>query len=128
MEIHAKVTLFAEGAHGSLTKKIATKFNLRDGKSPQTYGIGLKEVWELDPAKHDKGLVFHSLGWPLPSDTYGGSFMYHLEDNLCSIGYVIALDYKNPYLSPYKEFQRFKHHPHIKNCTLSSLSFFAMKS
>ncbi len=114
MEIHAKQTIFAEGCHGSLTKELIHKFNLREGKEPQTYGLGVKEVWELDPAKHEQGLVLHSLGWPLDYKTYGGAFMYHLENNLCAIGYVVALDYKNPSLSPYKEFQRYKHHPSIK--------------
>ncbi|KAI9328310.1 hypothetical protein DFJ73DRAFT_861836 [Zopfochytrium polystomum] len=114
MEIRAKVTLFAEGCHGSLTKKLIRKFGLRDESQPQTYGLGLKEVWELDPAKHEPGLVLHTIGWPMSYDTYGGSFMYHLENNLCAIGYVVALDYKNPTLSPYREFQRYKHHPAIR--------------
>lgn len=114
MEIHAKVTLFAEGCHGSLTKKLIKHYNLRDGKSHQTYALGIKEVWELDPKRHDPGLVLHSIGWPMPADTYGGSFMYHLENNLCTLGLVVSLDYSNPYMSPYKEFQRFKHHPKIK--------------
>ncbi|KAJ3257286.1 hypothetical protein HK103_004840 [Boothiomyces macroporosus] len=114
MEIHAKMTLFAEGCHGSLTKKLISKFDLRKDSEPQTYGIGVKEVWELDPAKHEQGLALHSVGWPLTYDTYGGAFMYHLENNLCAIGFVVALDYKNPTLSPYKEFQRYKHHPSIK--------------
>ena len=114
MEIHAKMTIFAEGCHGSLTKKLISKFDLRKDSQPQTYGLGIKEVWELDPAKHEQGLVVHSLGWPLDYKTYGGAFMYHLENNLCAIGFVVALDYKNPTLSPYKEFQRYKHHPAIK--------------
>ncbi|KAJ3102401.1 hypothetical protein HDU97_000608 [Phlyctochytrium planicorne] len=114
MEIRAKVTLFAEGCHGSLSKKVINKFDLRKDSQHQTYGIGLKEVWELDPAKHDAGLVMHTMGWPMDFQTYGGSFMYHLENNLCAIGFVVALDYTNPTMSPYKEFQRFKHHPHIK--------------
>jgi electron-transferring-flavoprotein dehydrogenase len=115
MEIRAKVTLFAEGCHGSLTKKVVRKFDLRKDALPQTYGLGVKEVWELDPSKHDPGLVLHSIGWPMDFKTYGGAFMYHLENNLCAIGYVVALDYKNPTLSPYKEFQRYKHHPMIKH-------------
>ncbi|TPX76899.1 hypothetical protein CcCBS67573_g01820 [Chytriomyces confervae] len=115
MEIRAKVTLFAEGCHGSLSKKVINKFDLRKDSQPQTYGLGLKEVWEIDPAKHEPGLVLHSIGWPMKFDTYGGAFMYHLEDNLCAIGYVVALDYENPTLSPYKEFQRYKHHPLIKH-------------
>ncbi|TPX40803.1 hypothetical protein SeLEV6574_g06406 [Synchytrium endobioticum] len=98
MEIRAKVTLFAEGCHGSLTKKLIRKYDLRKDSQPQTYGIGLKEVWELDPSKHEPGLVMHTLGWPLDIHTYGGSFMYHLENNLCAIGFVVALDYSNPYL------------------------------
>ncbi|KAJ3347999.1 hypothetical protein HDU91_006660 [Kappamyces sp. JEL0680] len=114
MEIHAKQTIFAEGCHGSLTKQLISKFDLRKDSEPQTYGLGVKEVWELDPAKHEQGLVVHSLGWPLDYKTYGGAFMYHLENNLCAIGFVVALDYKNPTLSPYKEFQRYKHHPAIK--------------
>ncbi|KAI9352763.1 hypothetical protein BDR26DRAFT_815296, partial [Obelidium mucronatum] len=114
MEIRAKVTLFAEGCHGSLSKKVIHKFDLRKDSSPQTYGLGLKEVWEIDPAKFESGLVLHSIGWPVDYKTYGGAFMYHFEENLCSIGYVVGLDYENPTLSPYKEFQRFKHHPLIK--------------
>ncbi|KAJ3385401.1 hypothetical protein HDU84_002250 [Entophlyctis sp. JEL0112] len=114
MEIRAKVTLFAEGCHGSLSKKVISKFNLREGKQHQTYGLGLKEVWEIDPSKHDPGLVLHSVGWPLDYKTYGGAFMYHFGENLVSIGYVVALDYENPTLSPYREFQRYKHHPLIK--------------
>ncbi|KAI8929497.1 hypothetical protein BC831DRAFT_443864 [Entophlyctis helioformis] len=113
MAIHAKVTLFAEGCHGSLTKKLISKFDLRKDAQPQSYGLGVKEVWELDPAKHEQGLVLHSIGWPLSYDTYGGAFMYHLENNLCAIGFVTALDYSNPTLSPYREFQRYKHHPLI---------------
>ncbi|ORX94314.1 hypothetical protein K493DRAFT_329963 [Basidiobolus meristosporus CBS 931.73] len=114
MEIHGKVTLFAEGCHGSLTKTLFSKFNLRENSEPQTYAIGLKEVWEIDPAKHEPGLVLHTIGWPVDYKTYGGSFVYHMENNLVSIGYVVALDYENPYLSPYKEFQRFKQHPAIR--------------
>ena len=114
MEIRAKVTLFAEGCHGSLTKKLCSKFDLRKDSQPQTYALGLKEVWEIDPSKHEQGLVAHSVGWPMDYKTYGGSFMYHLENNLCAIGYVVALDYENPTLSPYKEFQRYKHHPYFK--------------
>jgi electron-transferring-flavoprotein dehydrogenase len=91
------------------------KFNLRDGAQPQTYGIGLKELWEIDPEKHQQGLIVHSAGWPLQSDTYGGSFLYHLEDNQVAVGFVVGLDYANPYLSPYEEFQRFKTHPKIRS-------------
>ena len=90
------------------------KFNLRDGVDPQTYGIGIKELWEIDPAKHKKGTIIHTIGWPMESHTYGGSFLYHLDDNLVSVGFVIGLDYENPYLSPFEEFQRFKTHPDIR--------------
>ncbi|ORY07454.1 hypothetical protein K493DRAFT_202185 [Basidiobolus meristosporus CBS 931.73] len=114
MEIHGKVTLFGEGCHGSLTKTLFRKFNLRENCQPQTYAIGLKEVWEIDPAKHNPGLVLHTVGWPVDYKTYAGSFVYHMENNLVSIGYVVALDYENPYLNPYKEFQRFKQHSAIK--------------
>ncbi|KAG9295348.1 hypothetical protein G9A89_013377 [Geosiphon pyriformis] len=105
MEFHAKVTLFAEGCHGSLTKTLIRKFNLRHGKQPQTYGIGIKEVWEIDPSKHVPGLVLHTIGWPLDYKTYGGSFLYTMENNILVTGFVVALDYQNPYLNPYKEFQ-----------------------
>jgi electron-transferring-flavoprotein dehydrogenase len=114
MELHAKYTLFAEGARGSLTKTLFERFRLRDGVDPQKFGIGLKELWRVDPAKHKPGLVVHTQGWPLPTDTGGGSFMYHLEDNQVAIGFVVHLDYSNPHLSPYEEFQRFKLHPSIK--------------
>ncbi|CAG8492490.1 13432_t:CDS:2 [Ambispora gerdemannii] len=114
MEFHAKVTLFAEGCHGSLTKTLIRKFNLRDGKQPQTYGIGVKEVWEVDPSKHVQGLVLHTMGWPLDYRTYGGAFLYTMENNIMATGFVVGLDYQNPYLHPYKEFQRWKHHPSIK--------------
>ncbi len=114
MELHARCTLFAEGARGSLTKGLAEKFDLRHDSEQQTYGIGIKELWEIDPAKHKPGFIMHSTGWPLDSETYGGSFLYHLEDNLVSYGFVIGLDYKNPYLSPYDEMQRFKTHPLIR--------------
>ncbi|KAF9436081.1 hypothetical protein BGZ76_004865 [Entomortierella beljakovae] len=115
MEFHAKVTLFAEGCHGSLTKKLFRKFNLREDCDPQSYGIGIKEVWKVDPSKSKPGTVVHGLGWPIDNDTYAGSFIYHMEDNLVSLGLVIGLDYENPYLNPYKEFQRFKHHPFVKD-------------
>jgi electron-transferring-flavoprotein dehydrogenase len=114
MELHARCTLFAEGARGSLTKGLMDRFDLRHDADPQTYAIGIKELWEIDPAKHKPGLIVHSTGWPLDSETYGGSFLYHLEDNLVSYGFVIGLDYKNPYLSPYDEMQRFKTHPLIR--------------
>jgi electron-transferring-flavoprotein dehydrogenase len=114
MELHARCTLFAEGARGSLTKGLMEKFDLRHDADPQTYAIGIKELWEIDPAKHKPGFIMHSTGWPLDTETYGGSFIYHLEDNLVSYGFVIGLDYKNPYLSPYDEMQRFKMHPLIR--------------
>jgi electron-transferring-flavoprotein dehydrogenase len=114
MELHAKVTFFAEGCHGSLTKQLVKKYDLRKNSQFQTYGIGLKEVWEIDPKKHELGAVIHTLGWPLYNTAYGGSFMYHWENNLVSLGFVIGLDYKNPYLSPYKEFQRWKQHPEVR--------------
>ncbi|MGB0681438.1 MAG: electron transfer flavoprotein-ubiquinone oxidoreductase [Magnetovibrionaceae bacterium] len=115
VELHATYTVFAEGCRGSLTKDVSETFNLRDGVDPQTYGIGIKELWEIDPAKHKPGLIMHSVGWPLDTKTYGGSFLYHLEDNQVAVGFVIGLDYANPYLSPFDEFQRFKHHPAVKD-------------
>jgi len=114
IELHAKYTFFAEGCRGHLGKKLMERYELRAGIEPQTYGIGLKELWEIDPDKHQEGLILHSAGWPLQNDTYGGSFLYHLENHQVSIGYVVGLDYSNPYLSPYEEFQRFKTHPKIK--------------
>ena len=114
MELHAKYTLFAEGCRGSLTKTLFERFQLRDDVDPQTYGIGIKELWEVEPDKHQQGLVVHSAGWPMDSRTYGGSFLYHLEDNMVSVGFVVGLDYENPHLSPFEEFQRFKTHPSIR--------------
>jgi len=114
VELHGKYTFFAEGARGSLSEQLMRRFNLRDGVDPQKYGIGLKELWQIDPAKHKQGLVVHTMGWPLDDRTFGGSFMYHLEDNQVSLGFVVNLDYWNPHLSPYEEFQRFKHHPLVK--------------
>ena len=114
IELHAKQTFFAEGCRGSLSGGLMETFNLRDGVDPQTYGIGIKELWEIDPAKHKKGSITHTIGWPMQSKTYGGSFLYHLDDNLVSVGFVIGLDYENPYLSPFEEFQRFKTHPDIR--------------
>jgi len=114
MELHAKYTFFAEGVRGSLTKMLFDRFKLREGVEPQKFGIGIKELWQIDPAKHKPGLVIHSQGWPLPSDTGGGSFLYHLEDNQVAVGFVIHLNYQNPYLSPFDEFQRFKTHPKIR--------------
>lgn len=114
MELIARQTMFAEGCRGSLTRELFERFNLRDGVDPQTYGIGIKELWEIDPAQHQPGLIVHSVGWPLQNDTYGGSFLYHLENNLVAVGFVVGLDYKNPWLSPFEEFQRYKTHPAIR--------------
>ena len=114
IELHAKQTIFSEGSRGSLTKVLFDKFNLRSDADPQTYAIGIKELWEVEPEKHQEGLALHSVGWPIDSSTYGGSFIYHLEGNQVSVGYVIGLDYKNPHLSPFDEFQRFKTHPKIR--------------
>jgi electron-transferring-flavoprotein dehydrogenase len=114
IEIHAKYTLFAEGCRGHLGKQIIKNYGLDDNSESQTYGIGLKELWEISDENSNPGEVLHSVGWPLDEDTYGGSFLYHLDKNLVSVGYVIGLDYKNPYLSPYEEFQRFKTHPTIR--------------
>ncbi|MGH1379090.1 MAG: electron transfer flavoprotein-ubiquinone oxidoreductase [Alphaproteobacteria bacterium] len=114
MELHARQTIFAEGCHGSLTKILIDKFDLRANSDPQTYGLGIKEIWEIDPTKHKQGLCQHTIGWPMDKNTYGGSWIYHMEENIVSIGFVVGLDYKNPYLSPYEEMQRFKTHPNIK--------------
>jgi len=114
MELHAKQTVFAEGCRGSLTKTLFEKFNLRQNCDPQTYGIGIKELWEIPKEKHDPGLIVHTAGWPMDSQTYGGSWMYHFENNLVSIGFVIGLDYTNPHLFPFGEMQRFKLHPAIR--------------
>ncbi len=114
VELLATYTLFAEGCRGSLTKGLMEKFNLRDGVQPQTYGIGIKELWEVDPSRHHPGKVVHTIGWPMDSKTYGGSFLYHLEDNQVAVGFVIGLDYQNPFLSPFDEMQRFKTHPAIR--------------
>jgi len=114
IELHARQTVFSEGCRGSLTKSLSTRFDLRAGVDPQTYGLGIKELWEVDPAVHQPGLTLHTIGWPLQSDTYGGSFLYHLEDNLVAVGFVVGLDYSNPHLSPYEEFQRFTTHPAIR--------------
>ena len=114
MELHGKYTFLAEGCRGSLGRGLMGRFGLREEAQPQTYGIGLKEIWEIDPAKHKPGLVIHTAGWPMDSRTYGGSWLYHMEDNQVSVGYVVGLDYENPYLTPFKEFQRFKTHPRIR--------------
>jgi electron-transferring-flavoprotein dehydrogenase len=114
MELLGKYTVFAEGARGHLGRQLIARYKLDDGKDPQSYGIGIKELWEIDPARHQPGLAIHTAGWPLPSDTYGGSFVYHAENNQLVVGYVVGLDYQNPYLSPFEEFQRFKTHPNIR--------------
>jgi electron-transferring-flavoprotein dehydrogenase len=114
MELHAKYTFFAEGCRGNLGKMLQEKFKLREGVDPQVYGIGLKELWEIKPEKHQPGLVIHSAGWPLENDTYGGSFCYHLDNHQVAIGFVVGLGYTNPYLNPYEEFQRYKTHPAIR--------------
>jgi len=114
VELRARQTVFAEGCRGSLTKMLSEKFNLREGVDPQAYGIGIKEIWEVEPAKHHPGHVQHSIGWPVDTKTYGCSFLYHWENNLVSIGFVIGLDYENTYMSPFEEFQRFKQHPKIR--------------
>ena len=113
MELHAKYTIFAEGARGHLGKRLMSKFDLNAGKDPQAYGIGIKEVWQVPAEQHKEGLVVHAAGWPLESDTYGGAFMYHMDNNEIAIGQIVGLDYANPYLSPFEEFQRFKTHPAI---------------
>ncbi len=114
MELHAKYTFFAEGCRGQLGKQLETRFDLRRNADPQVYGIGLKELWEITPEQHQPGLVIHTAGWPLDARTYGGSFLYHLDDNLVAVGYVVGLAYTNPYLNPYEEFQRYKTHPAIR--------------
>ncbi len=114
MELHAKYTIFAEGCRGHLSKQLIDKYDLRAQCSFQTYGIGIKEVWEIKPENSHPGKIIHTTGWPMDSDTYGGSFIYHVAQNMLAIGFVVGLDYKNPYLSPYMEFQRFKHHPAVK--------------
>ncbi|WP_075520109.1 electron transfer flavoprotein-ubiquinone oxidoreductase [Candidatus Pelagibacter communis] len=113
MELHAKVTVFAEGCRGHLGKNLIKKFDLSKGKNPQQYGIGFKEIWKVDEKNHEEGLVMHTAGWPLDNNTYGGSFVYHAENKEVYLGYVIGLDYQNPHLSPFDEFQRFKTHPAI---------------
>jgi electron-transferring-flavoprotein dehydrogenase len=114
MELLGKYTLFAEGARGSLTKQLIAKFALDSNSEPSKFGIGLKEVWQIDPAKHQKGMIQHSFGWPLDLKTGGGSFLYHYDDNLVAVGFVVHLNYDDPYLSPFDEFQRFKTHPSIR--------------
>lgn len=114
MNLYAKQILFAEGSRGSLTRKLTDIFDLRKNAQPQTYGLGLKEIWQVDSELYKAGSVWHTIGWPLENDTYGGSFIYHLEDNKIAIGFVIGLDYSNPWLDPFAEFQRFKTHPFIR--------------
>ncbi len=114
MELHGQYTLFAEGCRGHLGKQLIERFDLAADSQAQTYGIGLKELWEVRPEVHRPGLVTHTAGWPMDGDTYGGSFVYHLDDNLVAVGFVVGLDYKNPYLSPFEEFQRFKAHPAMR--------------
>ncbi len=115
MELRAKYTLFAEGARGSLTKTLLARYQLDKASEPQKFGIGLKELWQVAPRKHRRGLVQHTFGWPLDNATGGGSFLYHLDDNLVSVGFVVHLNYRNPYLSPFEEFQRFKTHPLVRD-------------
>ncbi|MES2561535.1 MAG: electron transfer flavoprotein-ubiquinone oxidoreductase [Pseudomonadota bacterium] len=115
MELHGKYTLFAEGCRGHLGRRLQDHYKLRDDADPQVYGIGLKELWEIKPELHQTGLVMHTAGWPLASDTYGGSFFYHMENNLVAVGFVVGLGYTNPFLSPYEEFQRYKTHPAIRS-------------
>jgi electron-transferring-flavoprotein dehydrogenase len=114
MELHGKYTFFAEGCRGHLGRQLEAKFDLREGRDPQVYGIGLKELWEVKPEKHQPGLVVHTAGWPLDGDTYGGSFLYHLENNQVAAGFVVGLAYSNPFLNPYEEFQRYKTHPAMR--------------
>ena len=114
MELCAKYTVFAEGARGHLGKQLIAKFKLDDGCDPQTYGLGIKELWEIDPKRHQPGFVLHTAGWPMENSTYGGAFLYHMEDNKVALGFITGLDYSNPYLSPFEEFQRWKTHPNVR--------------
>src|SRR3954462_5071708 len=114
MELRAKYTVFAEGCRGQLGRQLTARYQLGKGRDPQVYGIGLKELWQIAPANHQSGLVIHTAGWPLDTQTYGGSFLYHMEDNQACIGFVVGLGYTNPYLNPYEEFQRYKTHPAIR--------------
>ena len=114
MDLHGKYTIFAEGARGQLGKQLIARFKLDAGKDPQTYGIGVKELWEIDPQRHQPGFVLHTAGWPMDNATYGGAFLYHMEDNKIALGFITGLDYSNPYLSPFEEFQRWKTHPNIR--------------
>lgn len=114
VELHAKYTVFSEGCRGSLTKTLLERFGLREGVQPQTYGLGIKELWDVSPSQHKPGKVVHTIGWPVDPHTYGGSFIYHMENNQVAVGYVVGLDYQNPHLSPFQEMQRFKTHPAIR--------------
>ena len=114
IELHARQVLFAEGCRGHLSRQLMDRFGLREGVQPQTYGIGIKELWDVDPERHEAGTVIHTAGWPMDGGTYGGSFLYHLADNQVAVGFVVGLDYENPWLSPFEEFQRFKTHPAIR--------------
>ncbi|CCJ57352.1 electron transfer flavoprotein-ubiquinone [Bordetella bronchiseptica MO149] len=114
MELHARYTVFAEGARGHLGKQLIARYRLDEGRDPQAYGLGIKELWEIDPRRHQPGMVLHTAGWPMQNDTYGGAFLYHLEDNLVTLGFITGLDYANPYLSPFEEMQRWKTHPRIR--------------
>jgi electron-transferring-flavoprotein dehydrogenase len=114
MELHARYTIFAEGARGHLGKQLIAKFKLDEGRDPQSWAIGVKELWEIDPAKAKPGLVVHTAGWPMDTHTFGGGFLYHLEDNKVTLGFVLGLDYRNPWMSPFEEMQRWKTHPRIK--------------
>ncbi|NGM87435.1 electron transfer flavoprotein-ubiquinone oxidoreductase [Parapusillimonas sp. SGNA-6] len=114
MELHARYTVFAEGSRGQLGRELIERYKLDAGRDPQSYGIGIKELWEVDPSQSQPGLVIHTAGWPLDADTYGGSFLYHLSNNLVAVGLVVGLDYANPWLSPFEEFQRYKTHPAIR--------------
>jgi electron-transferring-flavoprotein dehydrogenase len=113
MALTGKYTLFAEGCRGHLGKRLIERFNLADGRDPQSYSIGIKELWDIDPAKHKPGLVMHTAGWPVSNDVYGGSFLYHAENNQVAVGFVVGLGYANPFLNPFEEFQRYKHHPQV---------------
>ena len=125
MALLGKYVLIGEGARGSLAKQLMAKFKLSEGREPGKYGIGLKELWQVKPENHKPGLVEHSFGWPLEMKTGGGSFLYHLEDNMVAVGFVVHLNYKNPYLAPFEEFQRFKTHPAIRG-TFEGTSGFPM--
>ncbi len=114
MELHAKYTVFAEGARGHLGKQVIEKYKLDEHRDPQSFGLGIKELWEIDPARHTPGFVMHTAGWPMESDTYGGAFLYHMEGNKVAVGFVTGLGYTNPYLSPFEEFQRWKTHPNVR--------------